>query len=222
MTPAETDSAKSYYEFLARDYSKRANVHANERYWLECLKALQGCRSVLDVGCGTADLLFELRRHLMVLGIDITQDMLESGPGRGYVAAAAAGQLPFEDNVFDGAYSINLLEHVPEPGRVLEEIARVVRVGGRVALATPAAEWTNLLDWAERFKLKIPEGPHRFLTREELLGCATDAALQTVVYRRILVFPAGGKKWAHAAQSLERWTPGLGSLHWLVTERRAR
>ena len=222
MTTAKVDSTKQHYECLAGDYSKRANVHANERYRLECLDALQGCRSVLDVGCGTADLLFEMRHHLTVLGIDLTPARLESGPGRGYVAAAAAGHLPFDDNVFDGAYSINLLEHVPEPGQVLKEIARVVRVGGRVALATPAAEWANLLDWAERFKLKIPEGPHRFLTREELLGYAIDAALRPVVYRRFLTFPAGGKKWAHAAQSLERWTPGLGSLHWLVTEHYAR
>lgn len=214
-------SAKLHYQGLANDYGRRANAHANERYRLECLRALQSCHTVLDVGCGTADLLAELRSDLATLGIDMTEEMLESGPGQGYVAAAAAERLPFEDNAFDGIYSINLLEHVPEPGRVFQELARVVRAGGPVAIATPAAEWSTLLDWAERLRLKIPEGPHKFLTRQELFECAQAAALQPIVYRRILIFPLGGKMWARAARQLERWTPGLGTMHWLVAERRA-
>lgn len=177
------------------------------------------CRAVLDVGCGTTNLITELRHEIPVFGIDASAAMLASGTGCGYVAAALAEHLAFGNQVFDGAISINLLEHVAEPGRALQEIARVLHGGGQVALATPAAEWSGLLDWAERWRLKLPEGPHRFLTRQELIQVAHNAGLQTVAYRRILILPFGGKHLACAVQFIEQWTPTIGFLHWLVAKR---
>jgi SAM-dependent methyltransferase len=48
--------------------------------------------------------------------------------------------LPFRDAAFDAALNIVTLEHVREPGRVLEEIARVLAPGGRLLLVAPH-EW---------------------------------------------------------------------------------
>lgn len=216
--PPSIAMSQTHYEQLAEDYAARANAHANERYRLECLKWLADCQSILDVGCGTADLLAKLRPRKRVLGIDMTPAMLAAGPGRGYVAASAAEHLPFADASFDGAVSINLLEHVPEPSRVLKELARVLCNGGRVVLTTPADEWATLLDLAERFRLKIPEGPHQFLRRGELLHWAAEANLRTVEYRRILTFPIGGKRLARAERFIEQWTLQIGTLHLLVAE----
>lgn len=215
------DSSQSHYEQLASAYSARANIHANERYRLECLQWLRHCHRVLDVGCGTTDLLAELRANLQVHGVDMTVEMMADGPGCGNVAAALGEQLPFADGSFDGALSVNVLEHVPEPGRVLKEMARVLCVGGQAVLITPAAEWSTLLDLAERFHFKLPEGPHRFLNRSELLHLADEANLQPLVLRRILTLPMGGKTFAHVERVIEQWTPWIGTLHLLVAERRA-
>lgn len=213
----------AHYAQLAADYAARANAHANERYRLECLDWLTPCRRILDVGCGTTNLLVALQRDLRaaVCGVDASSAMLAGGSGRGYVAAARAEQLPFGDHAFDGVVSINLLEHIAEPGRVLREIARVLQSGGRLALATPAAEWSGLLDWAERFRLKLPEGPYRFLTQAELIESARRAGLSPVMCRRILSMPIGGKRWARPARDLERGIPSVGSIHWLTAERSA-
>ncbi len=211
---------QSHSERLASIYSARANIHAKERYRLECLQWLGQCRMVLDIGCGTTDLLARLRAAFPVLGVDVTMQMMAAGPGRGYVAAAAAEQLPFADSSFDGALSINVLEHVPQPGRVLKELARILCIGGRAVLITPAAEWSMLLDLAERFQLKLPEGPHRFLGRAELLRMTMEANLEPLVHRRILTLPLGGKRLARAEQFVEQWTVWMGTLHLLVVERR--
>jgi SAM-dependent methyltransferase len=66
---------------------------------------------------------------------------LEVGDGRA---------LRFEDASFDAAYSVSVLEHIPEPGdeEALRELARVVRPGGRVVVTLPYAR-TYREDWRD-------------------------------------------------------------------------
>jgi SAM-dependent methyltransferase len=59
--------------------------------------------------------------------------------------------LPFEDASFDRAYSVSVLEHIPEGGDAvaLRGLARVVKPGGRVVVTLPfAAKYRE--DWRER------------------------------------------------------------------------
>lgn len=46
-------------------------------------------------------------------------------------------QLPFADGYFDSVICTQVLEHVAEPGRVLQEAARVLRPGGVLLLTAP-------------------------------------------------------------------------------------
>lgn len=58
--------------------------------------------------------------------------------------------LPFEDDSFDHACSISVLEHIEDPGdaEALRELARVVRPGGRVVVTLPhAVEYRE--DWRD-------------------------------------------------------------------------
>jgi SAM-dependent methyltransferase len=66
---------------------------------------------------------------------------LEVGDGRA---------LRFEDASFDAAYSVSVLEHIPEPGdeEALRELARVVRPGGRIVVTLPYAG-TYREDWRD-------------------------------------------------------------------------
>jgi type I restriction enzyme R subunit len=56
-------------------------------------------------------------------------------------AVVAHGErLPFADATFDCAVASKVIEHLPEPERVLDEMWRVVRPGGRVLISTPYRE----------------------------------------------------------------------------------
>lgn len=50
---------------------------------------------------------------------------------------ADAANLPFPDSSFDAVVCLEVLEHVPAPQRVMNEIARVLRPGGRLWLSMP-------------------------------------------------------------------------------------
>ena len=99
---------------------------------------------VLDLGCGWAyGTLWARSLGCRATGVDLESDQLRWARSSlerdlGLVQANAKA-LPFRDAVFDRAVSVEMMEHVfrPDRTRVLEEIARVLKPGGRLALSTP-------------------------------------------------------------------------------------
>ncbi len=155
---------------------------------------LDGAR-VVDVGCG-AGLLSEAlaAKGSRVTGIDMAPAMLEAarwhmgrtGLAIDYrlsTAEALAGRAP---GAFDSAVCMELLEHVPDPGSLVDACARLVRWGGDVFFATlnrtPASR--VLAVWvAERVLGIVPKDTHdwrRFIRPGELCALARQAGLQPV------------------------------------------
>ena len=86
-------------------------------------------KRLLDLGCGmghTASLLSEL---VDVVGIDFSEEAIRiaSRKSRGAFICNSAEELPFPDNFFDYVVAKDILEHVPDDSRVLDEIRRVCR-----------------------------------------------------------------------------------------------
>jgi SAM-dependent methyltransferase len=101
---------------------------------------LEGAQVLVD-GCGVGMYAaqFQERYHAHVEAIDIelprVQDARHNGVTRA-VAAAAEG-LPYPSNTFDTVLSHEVIEHVADDRAALAEMARVLRVGGRIALFCP-------------------------------------------------------------------------------------
>ncbi|HYF91893.1 MAG TPA: methyltransferase domain-containing protein [Symbiobacteriaceae bacterium] len=98
---------------------------------------------VVDVGCGTGFMLLGAARLArQVVGIDVTPAMLaeakrrvdEAGLTNVTLREATAEALPFADQRFDVALTRLTLHHFGNPGRVLGEMHRVLRPGGRIVL----------------------------------------------------------------------------------------
>lgn len=86
---------------------------------------------LLDIGCGTKP----YRRRLSArryIGIDLPT----YGPQAADIFGTAL-QLPFRDASYDAVLCTQVLEHVPNPGRLLQEIARLLKPGGVLILTTP-------------------------------------------------------------------------------------
>ena len=91
--------------------------------------------SVLDVGCGEGVLTHEWAERLgdrRIVGIDLHDPKLQAEwanrerPNLDFRAEEATS-LSFGDDEFDMACAIEVLEHVPDPGQTLSEMARVAR-----------------------------------------------------------------------------------------------
>jgi demethylmenaquinone methyltransferase/2-methoxy-6-polyprenyl-1,4-benzoquinol methylase len=107
-----------------------------KRAAIETLGAASASR-VLDLACGTGDLLFELgRRGVHGIGVDVSAGMLAAARRRGAsgtLTRASADALPFPSASCDGLACGFALRNFVSIERVLGETARVLRPGARVA-----------------------------------------------------------------------------------------
>jgi SAM-dependent methyltransferase len=102
--------------------------------------------SVLEVGFGhgrTLARVAERAREGFVAGVDFSSDMVKMAArrnrrllrsGRMEIRRADASCLPFADRSFDKALSVHTIYFWPNPAREIQEIARTLRGGGRLAI----------------------------------------------------------------------------------------
>ena len=102
--------------------------------------------SVLDVACGTAANSAWLKDRCSYFGTDVSITALQQPIGRSLrLACGDADNLPFRTECFDAAIATYVIEHGVQPQKILQEMCRVVRPGGRIVLLGPAWDfpfWT--------------------------------------------------------------------------------
>lgn len=89
-----------------------------------------GRGNVLDVGCGGG----RIKKWLPIGAHYTGMDAVE---GLGVDVAGDVHDLPFEDAVFDTVLCTSVLEHVSDERRVVSEMYRVLKPGGRVIVTIP-------------------------------------------------------------------------------------
>lgn len=98
---------------------------------------------VLDMGCGTGTMLGHLQRLGEVEGVDADEQAVRYCHTRGHarVQLLESDALPFPDDSFDLLTALDVLEHIEDDHRALEEVARVLRPGGVFLATVPAYPW---------------------------------------------------------------------------------
>lgn len=93
----------------------------------------------LEVGCGEGELAARVQAELgsHVVAVDQSERMVQLTRERGVDARVGDVQdLPFDDGEFDCAVAAWMLYHVPDVEQALDELARVLRPGGRLVAVT--------------------------------------------------------------------------------------
>ena len=121
----QSDPAR-FYTALADDSARQLAGYVD----------LEG-RTLLDVGGGPGyfrDAFTAAGAHYLSLDSDVGElsGLGEIAPG---TVIGSGMALPFRDAAVDVCYSSNVLEHVPRPWRMAEEMVRVTRPGGLVYLS---------------------------------------------------------------------------------------
>jgi len=122
-----------------------APVRKHSEQMLGILLARGGTR-VIDVGCGVGHDLLRLHQRLestgLVVGVDTSERLLTEArhripAARRRLAIADGRSLPFVDGSFDAAWVDRVLHWHEDPSPIVQELVRVVRPGGAVALTEP-------------------------------------------------------------------------------------
>lgn len=139
-------------EVVRNEYADDRGLAARQSIWKSAtggevydlvVPAVAGAERVLEVGCGRGELAERLVRELGVdlQAVDQSPSMVELTSARGIDAQTADVQdLPFPDGCFDVAVAAWMLYHVPDLERALSELARVLRVEGRLVAVTNSRE----------------------------------------------------------------------------------
>ena len=167
---------------------------------------LQG--RLLDLGCGEGATLFHLGEPEGATGVDLFEEKIafarQSLPKCTFVAASAL-DLPFESGSFDHIIVRDVIHHIPEPERLMEEIARVVAPGGRVDVLEPCRY--NPLIAAHALAIPVERGELR----------STEGYLSGLLYRHFDV----RETTRHQGFPLHRivFHPHLGKPAWAANPR---
>jgi SAM-dependent methyltransferase len=96
--------------------------------------------ALLDAGCGSGlALQLATKRGAVGTGLDASEALIDIAHRRMPHADLRVGELeelPYPEDSFDVATAFNSVQYAGDPGRALSELARVVRPGGLVAVAT--------------------------------------------------------------------------------------
>jgi ubiquinone/menaquinone biosynthesis C-methylase UbiE len=127
--------------------SDTAEMAAQRTRVIELLAPAPGWR-VLDVGCGPGHLCRDIAAVVgpqgRVHGVDVSDQMLALAADPDLDLAKVEGvELPFDDEVFDGAVATQVYEFVPDLDSALAELGRVLRPGGRAVVLD--TDWDSLI-----------------------------------------------------------------------------
>jgi SAM-dependent methyltransferase len=162
-TPEHRETVRRSFRRQVGMFSGPDSVFA-ARSWgaLAWLEPLTTDMVVLEVACGAAHVAESVAPSVRcVVGIDLTPELLAVGAARLRDAGVAnvvlqegdAEALPFVDGSFDLVCCRASLHHFADPRRAVEEMVRVCRPGGRVAvsdLVAPSAEVRDAFDHVHR------------------------------------------------------------------------
>lgn len=132
------DTPSVGYNKTSRIYDTGRAAHTETVEKLIRLLHIGNDSVILDMGCGTGNYTYALRRVVKsVVGIDLSIGMLKQARVKFVSLPLVRGDvtsLPFASGIFNGAFAIQVLHHVKEKELFLTEAYRVLRKGTPIAI----------------------------------------------------------------------------------------
>jgi SAM-dependent methyltransferase len=182
---------------MDRDYERQTHEAEDRHWWYRGRrKVLAGVLAelglpkparILDAGCGSGRNMVELARLGAVTGIELSDTSVALARERrvGEVIAGSVLEMPFAEDSFDLAVSLDVIEHLEDDLAALRELRRTVAPGGALLVTVPAYQWL----WSGHDEINHH---HRRYTRRTLQRVAEQAGWHQArtTYFNSLLLPA--------------------------------
>jgi len=166
-----------HFDKIARDYDdyKEKNWYYYDNLKKLFINLIPPQKRVLDVGCGTGDILANLEPSYG-LGIDISQEMIKiaqlkhkNKPNIKFLFGTIE---KFIDSgfsqKFEYIYMADVIEHLKDVSSALKSVSRVADSNTEVIISMANPLWEPVLLILEKLKLKMAEGPHKRISFKKL------------------------------------------------------
>jgi ubiquinone/menaquinone biosynthesis C-methylase UbiE len=194
------DSWQRYFEAQIREKgdSVAANSYLNQGHFrrlqqtvLETIGKMSD-KVIVDVGCGTGHFTSSLASQNILLGLDLSLEMLLAAEAKGFFPVQArATELPLADNAFDLVMANSVIQCLPDARKFLTELVRVSNEGGRIIISGFNSQNIFLRAWQH---LEITRRPPLFFhPLNRIIEILADSGAQTLKVR-LLFYPLRTRK----------------------------
>src|SRR5580692_12131164 len=194
---------------MDRDYELQTHQAENRHWWYRGRRTvldgviaelgLPANARILDAGCGSGRFMVELAKLGAVTGVELSQTSVALARKRalGEVIAGSVLEMPFADDSFDLAVSLDVIEHLEDDLAALRELRRTIAPGGALLVTVPAYQWL----WSGHDEINHH---HRRYNRPTLLAAAQGGGwqLERFAHFNSLLLPV-----AIMLRALERFKP---------------
>ncbi len=199
--PTTELDAASYHRFIGRYQEDKVSR----------LLRFRKSGSLLDVGCGVGYFLKEVgKKEFQARGVEVSELAARTGRER-FNLDIVCGDIfscAFASGSFDIVTLWQVLEHVPEPVKVLAEVGRILKKGGLLIIAVPNISSFQAGAFRSRwYHLDVPRHLYHF-DPPGLKRLVGDAGFET---QRIMFF-SREHNWAGYIGSIVRLAPPHQSL----------
>ena len=175
---------------------ERFNQIEKLHWWWEGRRALISLllaedkpKKILDIGCGTGETLTFLKSEFPnseLFGVDLSESAIKYSKSRGHkqIYKASATSLPFKDDTFNIVLLLDVLEHIKDHQKAVNEAKRVLKKKGKIIITSPGLSFI----WS---KFDENQGHQRRYTRREIRALAQKAKLNVnfISYFNFLLSP---------------------------------
>lgn len=208
---------QSHFDLIANDYD--FYKQKNSYYYAAIKDALKQIvepnKRILDFGCGTGDILNFLKPKYGI-GIDLSPKLIETAKKKfksKNLNFKVENKPPKGD--FDYIIMIDVIEHLANPEQTFKDLAKTANKKTILIISFVSSKWEPILDFLEKIKFKMPEGPHQRITTNNLLITANKNKLTLIEAKTIAPLPGS---LSIIKQILEKLN--LGPISFLVFEKK--
>jgi malonyl-CoA O-methyltransferase len=113
------------------------SIESDDGRFQAVLRHISSHDRVLDVGCGKGRFLKGVIKKFpetRCYGVDISESLLSSIPEKIKTKKGSLENIPYPDNFFDVVFSVEAIEHSPNPDAAVSELVRVTKFGGWIVI----------------------------------------------------------------------------------------